>query len=73
MSIISKQTVHNFEFATIAMSATRLAKARKAAIKLLDKNFAVKAEFLDGVYDDEVILRGAADNVSNAATYVRNL
>ena len=73
MAIVSKQTVHNFDFATYAMSATRLAKARKDAMKMLDKNFAVKAEFLDGVYDDEVILRGAADNVSQAASYVKNL
>ena len=70
MAIVSKQTTHNFDFATISMSATRLAKSQKAAMKLLDKNFAVKAEFLTGIYDDEVILRGNADNVAKATSYV---
>ena len=73
MSIISKQVVHNFDFATISMSATRLAKSQKAAMKLLDKKFAVKAEFLSGVYDDEVILRGAANNVSEAISFIKTV
>lgn len=73
MAIITKKATHNFDFATQSMSATRLAKAQKAAIKLLDKQFAVKAEFLSGVFDDEVKLTGNPENVKAARAYVSSL
>lgn len=72
MTVITKRTTHNFEFATRTLSATRLAKSQRDAKKLLDKQFAVKAEFLSGVFDDEVKISGNFDNVKNAIAYLSN-